>query len=170
MENKSAKAVLQANLKAWMTYAADHKMKTGSFLGLETASGISRMTIKAIVKGESAPAVDTVHAIAQAFGLEAWQLLVPGIAPPTRAALGDADWLEAEIQRRTKAEVAHILKEMAALHGEEGRDGRAPSKPFAVGPVATIESSGRLQDNAPGTARKQSAAKRKCVAKTQKGA
>ena len=74
-----ARNVVADNVKALMNhhYAGDaNKPKR-----LAGASGVALATIQRVMKADNGPSVDTVEAIASAFGLACYQLLIPGIDP-----------------------------------------------------------------------------------------
>ena len=56
--------------------------------------GIGEGTVWRISKGQDGTSIETLRAIAEAHGLQAWQLLVPGldpVNPPVLAPLTDAE-------------------------------------------------------------------------------
>lgn len=73
---------LANNLKALMVYACDQgHPRLASVKGLAAASGISRAGIDNVLHSRKAATLDTIEALAGAYGLQAWQLLVPGLDP-----------------------------------------------------------------------------------------
>lgn len=72
------------NPRCLMEQACKDGHSIGTKLGLSKASGVSRAQIIAYLDQRTdqrqAPGVDTVGRIARAFGMQAWQLLVPGIS------------------------------------------------------------------------------------------
>lgn len=87
--------VLAANLKALMS--ASTSLRTLPELIAATGGKVTNGTLDRIRRAESATTVDTLEPIAAAFGLEPWQLLVPGLradpGPDGRALIsGLPDW------------------------------------------------------------------------------
>ena len=66
----SSKEIIAANLKALMIKNSHSEGE------LHRKTGLSQSTIGRTLKGETATTVDTLDAIAKAFGLFAWQLLI----------------------------------------------------------------------------------------------
>lgn len=73
--------ILAANLAALM--AAHRKKALGTQTGVAraTAGAVNQRTIGRILKGEHKAQIDTLEALAEAFGVEPYQLLVPGLNP-----------------------------------------------------------------------------------------
>lgn len=67
------------------------------------ASHVGNGTIQRIKTAEVACAIDTLHAIARAFELEAWQLMVPGIDPRNPPVLRQLSPEEAELYHRLQS-------------------------------------------------------------------
>lgn len=61
--------------------------KFATILDLEKRSGVGKSTIDRIRKGETSARIDNLEALATAFGLSAWQLLVPELDPKTPPAI-----------------------------------------------------------------------------------
>jgi transcriptional regulator with XRE-family HTH domain len=59
-----------------------------------SAKKISQKTIKRILLRENEPTLETVEAIAKVFGLEAWQMLIPGLQPSERPEMKRAVTME----------------------------------------------------------------------------
>ena len=55
---------------------------------LASRSGVGEGTIGRITRKEAACGIDSLEAIAGAFGLEAWQMLIPGLDPDSPPSLG----------------------------------------------------------------------------------
>ena len=100
------RAVLAINLKALM------KIKGGpnSQSALGKKSGVAQATIGRILNEESAASIETVDDLARAYGLEGWQLLVPGMDPTNAPVLMAATPAEKALYDRLKAAVADIAK------------------------------------------------------------
>lgn len=84
VKNLKSSEVVAANLKALM-------LKNGHSEGaLHRKTGLSQSTIGRTLKGESAPNVDTIDALAKAYGLLPWQMMIPDMDvsnPPVLRAL-----------------------------------------------------------------------------------
>lgn len=77
------RAVLRRNLKALMDKAAkDGNAELSKQIRLGKKAGVGQATIGRILspQGEDS-GVETVAKLAKAFGLEGWQLMVPGMDP-----------------------------------------------------------------------------------------
>lgn len=72
-----SKSVLSANLKRLM--AASEDLRTQAALGKKAK--IDQRTVGRILNGEHSPQLKQIEAIAEAFDLLPWQILVPGIDP-----------------------------------------------------------------------------------------
>ena len=68
---------LSANLKALMS--AHATLTTQAALG--KAAGIDQRTVGRIINGTHSPTLKAVEALARAYRLAAWQLLMPGLDP-----------------------------------------------------------------------------------------
>lgn len=77
MQKLSAEKVLAANLNALM--ASDESLNTVE--KLSKRSGIGTGTIDRLRRAEASARLYTIVAIAVAFKMEPWQLLVPGLMP-----------------------------------------------------------------------------------------
>jgi transcriptional regulator with XRE-family HTH domain len=69
--------ILSGNLRTLMK--ASETLSTQRKLGL--ASGIDQRTVGRILNGEHSPQLKQIEAIAQAFDLMPWQLLIPNLDP-----------------------------------------------------------------------------------------
>lgn len=78
--NHGSRALLAKNLREFMAKSPD----LSSQPKLKRRSGISQATIGRILRAEIDAKVDTVDALARAFGLSGWQLLHP--KPDVKAA------------------------------------------------------------------------------------
>lgn len=69
----STKEVFANNLR--------HLMRLTGWTQTELAkhSGISQKSISNILSGSQAPTIETAESLAQAFGLEGWHLIMPGL-------------------------------------------------------------------------------------------
>lgn len=140
-----AKDVVAANLRSWMDHAKDRGEPAGSVKSLSRLSGVSRPAIDAMRSGSGGCGVDTLEAVAGVFGLTAWQMLVPKLAPPSRPVLANEAAIEFEVKRRTAA-LADMLREATEVlrvqPEQAGSARRSTADPFGLGAVATIESGG----------------------------
>lgn len=102
----STESVLAVNLKALM--AAHPELGSNPKLGKKTglgASGISRL-----VNGHNA-SLKTVDALAEAFGLHAWQLLVPHLDPKNPPVVQPVSEKERALYERFKEVAKELAKE-----------------------------------------------------------
>ena len=74
-EKPNIEEVLIPNLRVLMKV-----MKINNPL-LATKSGISLRMIAYILSGQKKPTTKTIEALAKAFGVKVWQLLIPGLRP-----------------------------------------------------------------------------------------
>lgn len=137
---RDIRAILAANVAALMRYAADRQ--TGepvSRNALARASGLSRTTIQRVVNAdESAAAIDTVCAIAAAYKLHAWQLLVPGLDPsnPPVILITDTERQLHERLRQVAREFErHLAAEPASQGAPEGPDSHRAREPSPDAPA-----------------------------------
>lgn len=70
-----------ANLRALMLHAGMEKKGEPNQSELARASGANQRTVGRILAHEQSPTVEMLETIARAFGLHAWQLLIPGLDP-----------------------------------------------------------------------------------------
>ena len=68
-----------ANLRALMLHAGMSKKGEPNQSDLARASGANQRTVGRILAREQSPAVEMLETIARAFGLHAWQMLIPGL-------------------------------------------------------------------------------------------
>lgn len=100
----TARAVLSQNVKALKGKASQNALKK--------RSGVAQATIGRMLtgKGENAR-IGTVEALARSHGLEAWQLLVPGMDPSNPPVLQPVSKEERELYKRLK-DTAHDLAKL----------------------------------------------------------
>lgn len=112
------KAILAENLTKLMAESRDLR----TIKQLSEASGVSTGTIDRIRRAESAAGVDTVGMLAAAFGLTAWQLMVPELHPtnpPLLAAESDRlKDLYASLKNTAEAIEGHLRGEGNTTPGE----------------------------------------------------
>ena len=101
------KAVLRQNLKALM----DAKAGPSSQSELKRKSGVAQATIGRILseKGENAR-METIDRLAKVYGLEGWQLMVPGIDPTNPPVLQPVSKAERALYDRLKDTVKDLAK------------------------------------------------------------
>lgn len=118
------------NLRALMKHAAEGGQSLGTNLGLAKASGVSRTQIIAYLAEDQAPAIDMVGRIARAFGLQAWQLLVPNISATNPPVIHITDE-ERRLYRRllyVQREFQGELSRAAPVSEPDGADRHRPRK------------------------------------------
>jgi transcriptional regulator with XRE-family HTH domain len=67
---------------------------------LAAASRVAQTSIGRILRGEQSPTLDMVHKLATAFGLEAWQMLVPDLEPDNPPITKQIDERQHELLKR----------------------------------------------------------------------
>lgn len=77
---------------------------------LHRRSGVAQATIGRILKGDQTARVETVAMIAKAYGLEPWQLLVPGMDPTNPPTLKAASKEEQALYDRLKQAAQDLAK------------------------------------------------------------
>jgi len=75
--HNETRKVLADNLRRLL----DSGSGPASQLAAKRKSGVAQATIGRILSGKSAATVKTIESIAHAYGLSAWQLLVPNLDP-----------------------------------------------------------------------------------------
>lgn len=102
-DSMNSRAVLSTNLAALMTAKGDTQ------IGLKRRSGIAQATIGRILRQETAADLDTIAALARAFNLMAWQMLVPDLDPanPPVVRLTEA---ERELYQRLQTLAVEVAK------------------------------------------------------------
>lgn len=109
--------VLSQNLKALLK----HGHGPSTQMDLAARSGIAQATIGRILRAETSATIDTVAKIAKAYGLEAWQLLVAGMAPHNPPVLRTISPEEQALYERLRG-AAELLAQMPT--GKYGKDPR----------------------------------------------
>lgn len=108
----TARDTLAENLRTLM--AAHHTHKTTTAIERATdgiGSKVGKSTIDRAMKGETNLTIDHLEAIASIYGLDAWQLMTPGLrpkSPPVLKSIGEA---EDKLYRR----IDELLEELAEL-------------------------------------------------------
>lgn len=80
MEEESLRAILAANVRRMIERAAPLGSRP-SVRAWAMGKGLEVRLIDRITKGEHAVTLDTIESIAQACGLQPWQLLLPHLDP-----------------------------------------------------------------------------------------
>lgn len=75
---------------------------------------LGQATISRILRCESAATIDNIQAIAEAFGMDAWQLLVPGLDPSITPTLQAVSPRELELYRRIAEAAKDLVEEKPA--------------------------------------------------------
>lgn len=73
--------VVAANVQTLIDYARDHDRPYGDQKALAKKARIAMSTVARIRKAEVGVSVDVLEAIANAYGLSAWQLMMPNLDP-----------------------------------------------------------------------------------------
>lgn len=102
--------LFRANLAKLM--AADRVLH--SQLKVAKASKVGQRSVGRILNGEQSPTLDMVHALAGAFQLEAWQMLVPDLEPGNPPITKQVD----ERQRQLWEKFRHAAQELASFRVE----------------------------------------------------
>ena len=92
MPNKrlTAREILSENLRALMAVRPD----LDSQPKIAARAGIKQSSVGRIIRGEVECKIDSVDGLARAFGLETWQLLLPGLDvrhPPILRSINDKE-------------------------------------------------------------------------------
>lgn len=106
------RAVLRTNLKALMAKALrEGNPDLGRQIRLGKKARVGQATIGRILSDEGEDSgVETVAKLAGAFGLEPWQLMVPGMDPGNPPVLQPVTKAEKELYRRLKEAADEISK------------------------------------------------------------
>jgi transcriptional regulator with XRE-family HTH domain len=105
-EDFTPKVVLAQNLRALM----NSRLGPTTQMALAKKSGVSQATIGRIDRQEVAASVDTVAALANAYSLEPWQLLVPGMVPNNPPVLVPVSAREKALYDRLRAAALEIAE------------------------------------------------------------
>lgn len=73
-------------------------------------SGLPQRTISRIKRGEVSPTLESVDALARAFRLDSWQLLIPGLEPSNPPVLRVAGKEEKELYDRILSAAKELSK------------------------------------------------------------
>jgi transcriptional regulator with XRE-family HTH domain len=139
------KKLLAGNLDRLLDADAERRGDRLTHGELAAKAGVGQGTIGRLARGEVAPAVDTLEAVAGVFSLQAWQMLIEGLdpaAPPEilLPALRD----ELYELRAMRVTLEGLLKD--GQQGEGGDDGRDSSDRAASGTdISEQQKGGRRQ-------------------------
>lgn len=127
-----AREVLAANLRALMA-ASD---RYGSTLAVERRTAelgckVGKSTVGRMTLAETPVNLDYLDVLAQVFGLDAWQMLVPGLSPVNPPVLRSIGETEEQLYRKMRdiaAQVARLAEPPAPNYGETNQKPPLPSK------------------------------------------
>ena len=111
----SARETLAENLRNLM--AAHHSYKTTPAIEKATEGfglKVGKSTIDRALKCQTTLNLDYIDVIARVFGLDAWQLLTPSLAPKNPPVLRSVGEVEDRLYKR----IGELAKEIATLQGE----------------------------------------------------
>lgn len=77
---------------------------------LRARAGIAQSTVSRILRGNQGAGIDVVEQIAHAYGLEAWQLMVPGFDPANPPILRSMSEQETQLYERLRALSAEFAR------------------------------------------------------------
>lgn len=80
-------------------------------------SGVSKGVVERMTKAEANTGVDHLQGIAQAFGLEVWQLMVPNLEPTNAPVLQEVSERQKEMWKR----IHDAAQDLAALGKPGGK-------------------------------------------------
>jgi len=98
--------LFRENLRRMME--ADRELCSQPKLG--AASRVAQTSIGRILRGEQSPTLDMVHKIAHAFGLEAWQMLVPDFEPDNPPITKQVDDRQRELLKRFRVAAQELAR------------------------------------------------------------
>ena len=78
--------------------------------GVAKRAGMDQKTISRIIRREHSPSIDKLSGLAEAFGLQAWQLLVPYL-DPSNPPVVQMTPIEKDLYDRLKQAAALLLKQ-----------------------------------------------------------
>lgn len=101
------RAIVAANVQTLIDYARDHGQPCGDQKSLAKKAGVSMSTVARIRKQEAGTSIDALESIANCYGLQAWQLLMPNL-DPTNPPVFCMTATERELYRNLKSAAATI--------------------------------------------------------------
>jgi hypothetical protein len=110
----SARETLAENLRNLMD--AHHTYRTTTAIEKATEGRgvkVGKSTIDRALKCQTTLNLDYIDAIASIYGLDAWQLLAPGLAPKNPPVLRSVGEVEDKLYKR----IGELAKEIATLQG-----------------------------------------------------
>ena len=113
----SARDTLAENLRALMashhTYSSTPALERATeFHGLK----VGKSTIDRALKGQTTLNLDYVEAIAKVYGLDAWQILTPGLVPKNPPVLRSVGEVEDKLYKK----IGELAKQIADLEADGG--------------------------------------------------
>ena len=81
MPSDNPKFTVAENLRRLLEHAREHGGRGGNMKSSGKLARLGASTIKRMLEAEVAVNLDTLDAVANAYGLQAWQLLVPDFDP-----------------------------------------------------------------------------------------
>lgn len=133
------RAILSANLSALMDYARDHQHPDLSTLkGIERATNgqATRTTLRGMRDGTRYVQLDTLEAVATAFDIQPWALLLPDL-DPANPPIKPVSKTEAQLYQR----MSKVARDYEQLLREQRVKERTPGAPRA-----DRDSSGKVSD------------------------
>ena len=115
----SARETLAENLRSLM--GTHHTYRTTMAIERATeAMGlkVGKSTIDRALKCQTTLNLDYIDVIARIYGLDAWQLLTPGLAPKNPPVLRSIGDVEDKLYKR----IGELAKEIASLNAEGGKN------------------------------------------------
>ena len=138
--------VVATNLERLMERARlKGEARLASQNGLARRAKVGQRTIGRILSREQVPSVDVLDAIARAYDLQGWQLMVEEFDPGNPPLLREASETERELWRALE----EIQQKMRALerershHGQESKGAKDPARRIADTDRAQSRDSGR---------------------------
>lgn len=107
----SARENLARNLRVLMDMTPD----LSSQPKIAKRSGVSQSTVGRLIRGDVRCKLDSLDGVARAFGLQAWQLLVPELDPRNPPLLRELNHHERELYER----IREAAQELVHYHKKE---------------------------------------------------
>lgn len=112
----NVRKTLAANLNALMAY---HAEELGTSAKLRDRAKVGGSTVDGARRGTSATSIDSVAAIAGVFGLQPYQLLIPGLDPRNPQAAG-VPRNQSEFFRQLEATTRSLQEQLAEYKARQG--------------------------------------------------
>jgi hypothetical protein len=118
----NARQIIAKNLTALIEHQRSIEGPLATFQAIEDATArlgqkVGRSTVDRISKGTTPGVVDNLEAIAKAFKLQLWQLLIPGLVPGAAPVLRSADK-----QDRLSEEALEIALQLDSIRNPDMRE------------------------------------------------